>query len=240
MPVSLELKARYQDVCERVEKAALKAGKRFNDITIVAVTKKVAISRVVEAMELGIGDFGENYFQEGREKVRSLGRQVRWHFIGHLQKNKANQVAELFQVIQGVDSVELARKLDFSGHKAGKPREILLQVHYGGEGTKHGFLPMELLPAMEEIQGFPWIRVKGLMTIPPFYDDPGLNRVNFADMRKCFHMLTEKAFTNWQGEYLSMGMTDDFEIAIEEGSTMVRLGRVLFGERQEDLGGHSP
>jgi pyridoxal phosphate enzyme (YggS family) len=232
MPVSRELKARYEDVCTRVEKAAEKAGKRFGDITIVAVTKKVAIPMVREAVDLGISDFGENYFQEGREKVLSLGHAVQWHFIGHLQKNKAKQVAELFDMIQGVDSVELAEKLDHPGGHGGEPRDILLQVHYGQEGTKHGFLPAELVPAMEEIRRLQWIRVKGLMTIPPFYDNPELNRVNFADMRHCFNLLSEKAYPNWEGKYLSMGMTDDFELAIEEGSTMVRLGRVLFGERR--------
>jgi PLP dependent protein len=226
------LKARYEDICARMERAAGRAARKLSDITLLAVTKKVAFPVIREAIELGLGDFGENYFQEGREKILNLGHEVRWHFIGHLQKNKAKQVVELFDLIQGVDSLDLAEKLDSAGEKAGKPVSILLEVRYGEEGTKSGILPVGLVPLMEALAPLKWIKVKGLMTIPPFYEEPGRNRVNFASLRDSFTRLTEMAFPTWEGMHLSMGMSDDFEIAIEEGSTMVRIGRALFGERQ--------
>ncbi|MDQ7822020.1 MAG: YggS family pyridoxal phosphate-dependent enzyme [Candidatus Eremiobacteraeota bacterium] len=224
-----DMKARYDDLCARMEKAAAKRGRRFQDIRFVAVSKKVHAQRIIEAAGLGITDFGENYFQEAREKITTLEGKLTWHFIGHLQKNKAHQVLELFNLIQSVDSVDLAERLAKRAQERGKAAEVLLQVHYGDEATKHGFLTDEVMPSMERISCLTHLKVKGLMTIPPFLEDPEENRRYFRDMA----LLSEKlrGFPGYEAVHLSMGMTDDFEIAIEEGSTMVRIGRALFGER---------
>ena len=225
------MRGRYEDVLARIEAAAEKAGKKGSQITLVAVTKKVDIPRIRDAAALGIRHFGENYVQEAQDKISSLGIDVTWHFIGHLQKNKVNTAVEYFQMIQSVDSISLAEKLNRKSEGIGRALDILLQVHYGEETTKHGFEPGELKKSMEKLEKFTWLNFRGLMTIPPLVSDPGHNRGSFRDLRVLSESLDRAGYQNWENRYLSMGMTDDFEIAIEEGSTMVRIGRAIFGER---------
>lgn len=226
-----EIRDRYAEVRARIKAAAEKAGRSPEEIALVAVTKMVAVAAIQEAMKVGMTDFGENYMQEAKEKIDSLGKTVRWHFIGHLQKNKVNLAADYFHMIQSIDSVPLAEKLNARCAAPGKTLNVLLQVHYGEEATKHGFLPGEVGSAMEQIAMLENLHVQGLMTIPPLVADPEENRKYFRDLSRLAHLLTSAGYGNWENKYLSMGMTDDFEIAIEEGSTMVRIGRAIFGER---------
>lgn len=227
-----EIKSRYEDLCVRIEDAAGKSGKKLSDIVVIAVTKKVEIPKIQEAIKLGISHFGENYVQEAKDKIVSLGREVNWHFIGHLQKNKVNLAVDLFDMIQSVDSVALAERLDRRCQTLDKKVEILLQIYYGQEETKHGFAPIEVRNALERISQLKYVRVVGLMTIPPYVPDPEFNRRYFRDMYNLSLCLDSMGYANWENKYRSMGMTDDFEIAIQEGSNMVRIGRAIFGERK--------
>jgi len=225
------LERSYAVFTERFLKACNDAGKSPSDITVVAVTKKVEVERIKAAQALGLADFGESYVQESREKVPLVQKPVTWHFIGHLQKNKANLVIDLFDMIQSVDSVELASKINSRGEALGRTIDILLQIHYGDEASKHGFAPDEVDRALETLVGMQSLSIKGLMTIPPLEDDPEMSRPYFADMRRLSERIDEKGIPNWQSCFLSMGMTDDFELAILEGSNMIRIGRAIFGER---------
>ncbi len=226
-----DVKSRYEAFRERFLKACLHAGKKPDDIIIVAVTKKVQIPRIKTAQMLGLADFGESYVQEAREKIPLIEKPVTWHFIGHLQKNKVNVVVDLFDMIQSVDSVELAAKINCRGEALDRTIEILLQIHYGDEESKHGFTPAELERALEALAGMSRLAMKGLMTIPPLEEDPEASRPYFKAMRELALKIDAMGLPNWESRFLSMGMTDDFEIAIQEGSNMIRVGRAIFGER---------
>jgi PLP dependent protein len=225
------IRARYEHLCERVEKAATKAGRSFGDIAIVIVTKKVDVQRIEEVIKAGARHLGENYLQEGRGKIAQLGRIVQWHFIGHLQKNKVNAVADLFDLIQSVDSLDVAERLEQLGEALGSPLKVLLQIHYGDESSKHGFLATEVMPFMERIGHFRSLKIRGLMTIPPLVEEAESNRAFFRDMVRLAGKLDKEGYENWENVHISMGMTDDYEIALQEGSTMIRVGRAIFGER---------
>lgn len=225
------LKSSYEAFSRQFLNACRRVGRKPDDITLVAVTKKVDIQRINAAKALGLADFGESYVQEAREKIPLVEKPVKWHFIGHLQKNKVNTVVDLFDMIQSVDSVELARKINSRGEALDKTIEILLQIHYGDEESKHGFAPDELEPALEALAGMSRLSIQGLMTIPPLEDDPESSRPFFISMRELSGWIDEMGLPNWESRFLSMGMTDDFDIAIEEGSNMIRVGRAIFGER---------
>ncbi|MHC9537890.1 MAG: YggS family pyridoxal phosphate-dependent enzyme [Vulcanimicrobiota bacterium] len=228
-PVTVERS--YAAFRERFLNACGHVGRKADDITIVTVTKKVEIDKIYAAQVLGLTDFGESYVQEAREKIPLVKKPVKWHFIGHLQKNKANVVVDLFDIVQSVDSVELAQKINSRGEALDRTIEILLQIHYGDEESKHGFVAEELPGALETLAGMSRLSIRGLMTIPPFEDNPERSRPYFADMRELSLKIDALGFPNWESRFLSMGMTDDFEIAIEEGSNMIRIGRAIFGER---------
>ncbi len=207
----------------RIARACRRAGRSPEEVTLVAVTKGVAPSVIAAAFELGIRNFGENRVQEAEEKIKQLShlnpRPV-WHMIGHLQSNKVKPALALFDIIQSVDSVKLAQLIS---RYTRKKVPVLLQVNVSGEASKSGFPLSEIGQAFEAISRLPQIGIKGLMTIAPVGDNP-------EDVRPVFRKLWELG-DSFRLEHLSMGMTDDFEVAIEEGATMVRLGRALFGER---------
>lgn len=217
-----------ESINNRIETACKKSGRKSSEITLIAVSKKVSLEKIKIAIDCGAKSFGENYMQEAQEKARNL--EADWHFIGHLQSNKVRLATTLFSMIQSVDSMKLAEKIDSVSKIEDKKTNILLQIHYGEEDTKTGFLPDEILPSFEKLQQLPNLSIKGLMTIPPFVSDPEQNRHYFESMR----ILSEKIFPNTT-PILSMGMTDDFEIAIEEGANMVRVGRAIFGERNKNI-----
>lgn len=207
-------------VRERIESAARRAGRAASEVTLVAVAKTKPAPMLDEAIAAGAAAIGENYVQEARDKKPLVRGAATWHFIGHLQRNKARLAVDLFDVIQTIDDLALARTLDRLAGESGRPLPALIEVNVGGEARKSGVAPDALEPLLEQVATLEHLRVEGLMTIPPADDDP---RPHFAALRR----LRER----FALPQLSMGMTDDFEIAIEEGATIVRVGRAIFGER---------
>jgi len=217
------LAERLTAVRERIARAAGKAGRNPADILLLAVTKVFPASVIREAYDQGLRDFGENYVQEFEQKApeaRALAG-ARFHLIGHLQSNKAKRAAELFDAIQTVDSTKLARRLN----EAGRPLEVMLEVKLSGEQAKSGATPEELPELIAGTRACQHLRLEGLMTMPPWSDDPERSRPYFRSLRELGerHGLTQ----------LSMGMSHDLEVAIEEGATCVRVGTALFGKRQK-------
>lgn len=229
------LRDRLADVYRRVARAAERSGRRPSEIEVVAVSKTLPPEVVLEAYRLGQRHFGENRVQEFREKREALASMdplegARWHLIGHLQSNKAKLAVELFDIIHSVDSVKLAQILDRSAEGLGRRLPVLLQVDYGEEPQRSGFHPEELERAVAEMVSLPKLEVQGLMTIAPLgLEESGLRRI-FGQLRGQRDRLAER-YPEVEWRHLSMGMTNDFEIAIEEGATIVRIGRAIFGER---------
>ena len=217
------LKDNLQAVEERIARAIARAGRKRGEVTLIAVTKVFPASAIVEAYELGLREFGENYVQEFEGKAPQVGdlTGARYHLIGHLQSNKSRKAAALFQVIQTVDSEKLARRLN----EAGTPLDVFLEVKLSEEGAKAGAAPDDLPALVEAARAQPNLRLRGLMTMPPWSEDQEETRPYFARLRDlaCRHSL----------ECLSMGMSNDFEAAIEEGATHVRVGTALFGKRKK-------
>jgi PLP dependent protein len=217
------LKEKLEQVETRIANAAARAGRKRDDITLLAVTKKFPAALVLEAYHLGLREFGENYVQEFEQKRTELGdcEGARFHFIGHLQSNKSKIAAEIFDVIQTVDTQKLARRLDAEQ----KPLDVMIEVKLSAEEAKAGAAPEEVPALVEAIQGCAHLRLLGLMTMPPWSDDAEPSRPYFAKLRALAHA---------NGlQHLSMGMSHDLEVAIEEGATMVRIGTALFGPRKK-------
>lgn len=207
----------------RIRAAAGRAGRDPASVTLIAATKGVTPPRLLEALQAGLLNCGENIIQDAEERMRALGdaaRGVTWHFIGHLQSNKAAAALELFDIIHSVDSERLAQHLS---RRATRPARILLEVNVAAETSKFGFSPVEVGSAVAAVSRLPNLQIEGLMTVAPAARDP-------EDVRPVFRELRDLAEANGL-QQLSMGMTDDFEVAIEEGATMVRIGRAIFGER---------
>ena len=218
-------------VRERIEAAANRAGRDPQTVRLVAVTKTVEPERIREALDAGAKTFGENYIQEAQKKILVLGTQASWHFIGHLQKNKAKYAVRLFESIHSIDGFALAEELNRVALKEGKVQNILLQVDLGGEETKFGVPEETVIKICENISGLEAVRVKGLMTLPPFSDEPEDSRSYFKKLRLLQDRLAELKIPRISMEELSMGMSGDFEVAIEEGATLVRVGTAIFGPR---------
>ncbi len=231
-----ELIERIRQVRLRVAEAAVRSGRNADDVTIIAVTKTVPIERIALAYELGLKVFGENRVQEARAKIAVLHYPLmRWHLIGHLQTNKVARAAELFDLIHSVDSARLAGALERSAAQRGRTVPVLLQVNVSGEASKEGVSPAALPALVEEVLGLPHVRVQGLMTIAPDTTQPEEVRPVFRRLRELRDELRERfPYGSWND--LSMGMSNDFLVAIEEGATMVRIGRAIFGERPTDVG----
>jgi pyridoxal phosphate enzyme (YggS family) len=215
----------------RIAHAAARAGRSPGEITIVAVTKTVGPEAVMEAIRAGVEDIGENRVQEFLEKSKAVTLPCRWHLVGHLQTNKVPKAVGRFTLIQSVDSLRLAEHLSAAGAKAVASTDILLEVNTSGEASKYGLPPDETVEACGRIAKLPNLCIRGLMTVGPLVPDAKAVAAAFAKLRDLKDDIARAWLDNVTMEHLSMGMTDDFEIAIAEGSTMVRLGRVLFGER---------
>ncbi|HET6230508.1 MAG TPA: YggS family pyridoxal phosphate-dependent enzyme [Longimicrobiaceae bacterium] len=225
-----ELAARVADVRERIERARERAG-RAEPVTLVAVTKTHPAQTVADAIAAGLTDVGENRVQELEEKVAEVGRDsVRWHLIGHLQRNKADKALPLFDLMHSVDSLRLAEAVSAAAVKQGREAAVLVQVNTSGEGTKGGFAAEAALDAAGRICELPGLRVEGMMTMAPLTDDEAVIRRTFAAARALWERAGREV-TGFRATHLSMGMSNDFEAAVEEGSTLVRVGSVLFGER---------
>jgi pyridoxal phosphate enzyme (YggS family) len=222
-------------VCARIEAAAGRCNRSPEEIALIAISKTHPASSIREVLELGVTDFGENRVQEAEDKIIAVGRtKARWHLVGHLQANKARRALKLFDVLHSLDSIELARRLDRLCVEEGRDvLPVLIQVDLGKEETKSGVDEPGLLALVESLDECPRLRLSGLMTLPPFFENPEAARPFFRKLRELRDGLEQQGhFAAGKGE-LSMGMTHDFEIAIEEGATMVRIGTAIFGERHQ-------
>jgi pyridoxal phosphate enzyme (YggS family) len=216
-------------VREQIAAAAQKAGRSTDDIELIAVSKTHDASRIREAIDAGQKLFGESKVQEARAKIPELPSSLRWHFIGHLQKNKIRHALPLFELFHGIDSLDLARDMNRIADEIGSRPRILLEVNVAGEGSKFGFKPEILREHMESLLSLPQLTIEGLMTIPPLGLEAESSRKFFAQLRELRDSLGKQF--NLQVPHLSMGMTNDFGVAIEEGATLVRVGTAIFGER---------
>lgn len=225
------LEQNLREVEERITAACRRVGRNREEVTLIAVSKTKPISMLQEIYDLGIRDFGENKVQELSEKHDEMASDIRWHMIGHLQRNKVKQVIDKTVLIHSVDSLRLAETIEAEAAKRDIVVSILLEVNVAKEESKFGFSVEEVLPAIMEISKFPHIRVKGLMTIAPYVENPEENRMIFSSLRKLAVDITNKNLDNVNVSIISMGMTNDYEVAIEEGATMVRVGTGIFGER---------
>jgi PLP dependent protein len=221
----VDIEANIREVQGSIARACERSHRTPGEITLVAVTKGVEASVIRTAFDCGMRNFGENRIQEAEDKIAQLSDlkpDVTWHMVGHLQSNKAKTAIELFDIIHSVDSVRLAEILS---RRVEKTFPVLLEVNVSGETTKGGFSAGEIAAAVEEIRRLPDLKVMGLMTVAPFAAEPEEVRPVFRKLRELRDSL--------RLEYLSMGMTDDFEVAVEEGATMLRIGRAIFGERRQ-------
>ncbi len=217
---------------QRMAAAAERCGRNHEDINLMAVSKTVPPERVHEAIKAGITWFGENYVQEAREKIPAVGQNVSWHMIGHLQTNKVKYVVHLFDWIHSVDRIELAKELDKRAAQNQRTLKVLLEVNVSGEVSKIGVEPSRVPELVRQISLMPNLDVQGLMTMPPFFENPEDARPYFIALRELRDKIASENIPGIQMKELSMGMTGDFEVAIEEGATIIRVGRAIFGERQ--------
>jgi pyridoxal phosphate enzyme (YggS family) len=218
-------------VKERIAKAAARVGRDPSEVTLVAVTKTVPVERIREAIDAGQRVFGENRVQEAQAKVPELGDDIRWHLIGHLQRNKVKFVCDLFQMIESVDSLALAQDLNTRAARRDMVMPILIQVNIGDETTKSGVEASQALALVQQIAALPHVAVKGLMCVPPAVDIAEHARSYFVQLRTLAEQIKGARLPNVAMTELSMGMSHDFEVAIEEGATMVRVGSAIFGPR---------
>jgi pyridoxal phosphate enzyme (YggS family) len=231
-----DLKGRLEEVNRRIAAACERVGRRASEITLVAVSKTVEPARVREAIEAGVRTLGENRVQEAAAKIPELKRlsaerNVQWHLIGHLQSNKARRAVELFDAVHSVDSLKLAERLDHIAGEKGKRLPIFIEVNLGGEQSKAGVAPDQALPLCEQISKLDNLELKGLMAVPPFFDNPEDARPFFQHLRLLRDEARRRGVVGEGFKDLSMGMSNDFEVAIEEGATFIRVGTALFGAR---------
>lgn len=224
-----------KQVEERIRRACERSGRDRDEVTLIAVSKTKPVEMMEEAMESGMRTFGENKVQEIVKKQPLLPEDINWHLIGHLQRNKVRQIAGRVCMIHSVDSVRLAEQIQKEYESKRLTAKILVEVNVAREESKFGFLPEETEEAIRNMAQMPNIQVCGLMTIAPFVDDPEENRVHFYNLRKLLVDINTQNIDNISMRELSMGMTGDYEVAIEEGATFVRVGTGIFGSRQYDL-----
>jgi len=218
-------------VMARIHEAALRARRHPNEIRLVAVSKTIPVSSILEAVGAGVSALGENYLQEALPKIKAVDVHVQWHFIGHLQSNKAHLAVKLFDMIHSVDSFKLAQEISRRALAEGKVIDVLIQVNVSGEQSKFGIQPDMLKLLLEQASALEGIQVKGLMTMPPFFNQPELCRPCFRKLRDLARSMREIGIPRVKMDELSMGMSGDFEVAIEEGANLVRVGTAIFGAR---------
>lgn len=225
------IKENINDVKDQIAQAAIKSGRQFEDITLVAVTKTLPVDIINAAMTYGITDIGENKVQEVMDKYDHILNEPKWHLIGHLQTNKVKYIIDKVSLIHSVDSLKLAEEISKRCEKIEKVMDILIQINVAEESTKFGIQRDEIFELVEQISLLPNVRIKGLMTIAPFVDDEVALRKYFSEMKDIFETLKKTMYNRADMTYLSMGMTNDYEVAIEEGANMVRIGTGIFGAR---------
>ncbi|MCI0484429.1 MAG: YggS family pyridoxal phosphate-dependent enzyme [candidate division NC10 bacterium] len=228
----MTIKERVETVRARIAAAALRTGRDPGQVLVVAVAKGFPVSTIEEAIAAGISDIGENRVQEAKAKIAEINAPCRWHMVGHLQTNKARLAVRLFEWIHSLDSWRLAQELDRAGSTLGKRVRTLIEVNVADEPTKTGVTAIELLPLLDRVGSLPQVSIEGLMAMPPFDLDPDRVRPYFRRLTR----LREEAasrFPELSLRHLSMGMSHDFEVAVEEGATMVRIGTAIFGARPQ-------
>lgn len=224
------IRERVEAIRRRIETAALKSGRSPEDIKLMAVTKRVDVERIREAIEAGVSIFGENYVQEAEGKVETLkGEAIEWHFIGHLQRNKVKKAVRFFEMIHSIDSLRIVEEVNKRAKLMGKKMKVLIQVNLSGEESKSGISREGLEGLIRGIQGMENLHLLGLMTLPPYFEDPEAVRPYFRALRTLRDEMEERVGIGLKD--LSMGMSHDFEVAIEEGATIVRIGSAIFGPR---------
>jgi len=230
MTAEESVRERVAQVLERIAQAAQRSGRKEQEIRLIAVGKTQPVEAIGEAMEAGLSVFGENYVQEAETKIRTYPN-AEWHMIGNLQRNKVKKAVSLFSWIQTVDSLGILAEISRRAVEAGKVVPILLEVNLAGEGSKAGVAPEEVPVLVDAATGLPGVALKGLMAIPPWTDDPEETRPYFVRLREMFSACVSRGGAGAGMTELSMGMSGDFEAAIEEGATMVRVGTAIFGSR---------
>ena len=223
------VKDNLEIINKKIKEAALKVNRDPQEIKIVAVIKTATLEQIKEVINEGVKIIGENKVQEAKGKYQVLTTEVKWHLIGHLQTNKVKYAVEIFDLIHSVDSIKLAKEIDKRSVQFKKTIDVLIEVNISGEETKYGYNPEKVEAFLKEISEFSGIRVRGLMTIAPISKNKEEVRPYFRRLRELSERIRDKNIKNIKMDYLSMGMTDDFEIAIEEGANMVRIGRGIFG-----------
>ncbi|MBC8208052.1 MAG: YggS family pyridoxal phosphate-dependent enzyme [Desulfobulbaceae bacterium] len=226
------IKENLTQIRKTIKATAQSCGRNPDEIRLVAVSKRFPVDHIREAMNADQMLFGENYLQEAQQKISALGAGPHFHFIGHLQSNKAKVAAGIFQMIETIDRIKLATTLERHLASLGRTMDGLIQINIGREPQKSGVLPEECSKLLEQLQSLNHLKIKGLMCIPPHSDDPELSRPHFQAMRElAYHLQRHKLLPQDRAPELSMGMSDDYLVAIEEGATLIRIGTSIFGER---------
>ena len=225
----------YNKVRANIDKACESVGRDPSEVTLIAVSKTKPLSDIEELIKDGVEDFGENKPQELKEKYENVSKPVRFHQIGHLQTNKVKYIIDKAVLIHSVDSVHLAEVIEKEAAKRDMIADVLIEVNYAGEESKFGISGSDTEQLVRDISTFPHIHIRGLMTIAPFVDDPEENRPVFRGMKELLLDIKSKNIHNVDMEFLSMGMTNDYEVAVQEGATLVRVGTAIFGERNYNI-----
>ena len=225
----MSIKENLEKIGEKIRVKSQLVGRDPQEITLVAVTKTVEADRIEEAIASGANIIGESRVQEAKEKYAKVDNRVIWHLVGHLQRNKAKDAVKIFDLIHSVDSAKLAKEIDKQARKVGKIQKILIEVNVSGEESKYGLRPEEVITFLKEVSRLSNIKVEGLMTMAPLYENPEDCRPYFRKLRELTEEVRAENIKNVETVYLSMGMSNDFEVAIEEGSNMVRIGTAIFG-----------
>lgn len=220
-----------KQVEERIKEACARSGRKREEVTLIAVSKTKPVSAIYEVMETGIIDFGENKVQELTDKIETISEPLNWHMIGHLQRNKVKYIVDKVKLIHSVDSLRLAEQISQEAVKKNVDVDILVEVNVADETSKFGLNTEEVIDLVKEVSRLENIHIKGLMTVAPFTDNPEENRPYFRNLKQLAVDINRKNIDNVTMSVLSMGMTGDYEVAIEEGATMVRVGTGIFGER---------
>jgi len=231
MIMETDISSNVSLIRQRMEVACSRCGRDPRSVRLMAVSKTVAPERIRQALDAGVTLLGENYVQEAREKIPAIGHVAEWHMIGHLQTNKVKYVVNLFDWIHSVDRLELARELDRRAGQNNRRLNVLIEVNVSGEESKSGIEATQALELVRQVSLLPHINLCGLMTMPPYSDHPENSRPYFQALRKLRDDISAADIPGIRMDELSMGMTDDFEVAIEEGATIIRVGRAIFGNR---------
>ena len=225
------IKDNIKQVEERIQAACDRSGRKREDVTLIAVSKTKPVSAIYEVMETGIIDFGENKVQELTDKIETISEPLNWHMIGHLQRNKVKYIVDKVKLIHSVDSLRLAEQINQEAMKKNVDVDILIEVNIADETSKFGLNTEEVIDLIKKVSTLQNVHIKGLMTVAPFTDNPEENRPYFRNLKQLAVDINCKNIDNVTMSVLSMGMTGEYEIAIEEGATMVRVGTGIFGER---------